>query len=106
MTEADLDPRIITALGHWTYGVDTQEAFPDWDAAADLRARVLRGDCELHSLYLLMDGLVKAEREACAVVADDEGNRVDGLNADRYWQSCRISGAIRSGKRPERPDGK
>lgn len=34
--------------------------------------------------------------EECAKVADDECERVSGINADRYWQSRRIRDAIRA----------
>ncbi|RWN33449.1 hypothetical protein [Mesorhizobium sp.] len=33
--------------------------------------------------------------EACAKIADAEGHKVADQNADRYWQSKRIAGAIR-----------
>lgn len=34
--------------------------------------------------------------EECARVADSEAAKVNGENADRYWQSKRIAGAIRA----------
>ena len=41
--------------------------------------------------------LATARREAyedAATIADQEAEKMDGVNADRYWQSRRISGAI------------
>ena len=48
-------------------------------------------------VYSIAAALATARREAyedAATIADQEAEKMDGVNADRYWQSRRISGAI------------
>lgn len=69
---------------------DIHDSDVGWEALLKLET-LFRDAISAYGISCLRRG-----REEAAQVADAEAEKLNGINADRYWQSKRIAGAIRS----------
>lgn len=84
----------------WAAGIPDDLMRRALDAAVKAQGCPKLPDCKTYADRAYADGRAEALEEAAKVV-EEEGERVNGENADRYWQSKRIMHAIRALKEAE-----